>query len=699
MQMSIGRRIRPSLVSVGALALLMSGVAFFSTPAGASTASLVSVPQGLNPTKLPGAVEIGPVPNGCQISVSFVLTAQHQAQLFAYATAAQPAMRFSETEFASTFGQTSTVINGLESYLQSFGITTYAYSNGLDVSAVGTPSQIDQALGIQEEDYSVPSNRGKQTVFASSSDPTLPASIASNILAILGLSDYDSFQSQAVPAARQPAAVANGQVPSGELTPANYESHYNLTPLLNKGDLGQGQTIGIVTLASLDPTVPPVFWKNYLHLSTLANRITLDNVDGGSGPVSLGLGSDETTLDVEQSGAIAPQAKIVVYQAPQTDPGFYDAFNAAASQDVAGSVSTSWGDDETQLLQSINNGTETSAYEAAFDQVFAEMVMQDQAGFVASGDYGAFLSQENGPDSPTDLTVSTLADSPFITSTGGTTLPGTQTYALNENQGGDVPQGGSSPADDNGTESVTIPAEQSWTWSYLWPLWASSPNPQDTSTEAAALDPDNEAGSAGGYSAIEPRPAFQQGVSGVGTFDDREYLTPSDYAEADGLFLPFSFVYTASPSLGTGTGTGRVQPDLSFDADPQTGYAVYDPQFGGDGFLQYGGTSFTAPQLNGVTAVFDSAYGGRVGFWNQFIYRAAESKNSPFTPMDSNTLYGSSYFSETNSEGQSVPITGDFSNDNLYYTGQPGTIFNPATGLGYANLAALYQYELNNGSN
>ncbi len=112
----------------------------------------------------------------------------------------------------------------------------------------------------------------------------------------------------------------------------------------------------------------------------------------------------------------------------------------------------------------------------------------------------------------------------------------------------------------------------------------------------------------------------------------------------------------------------------------------------GSPVLEFGGTSFTAPQLNGVTADYDSAINGRIGFWNQFIYGAAESASSPFTPMDSNTLYGSSYFSATNSEGGSMPLSGAFANDNLYYTGRPGTIFNPATGLGYANLTALFNY-------
>lgn len=45
-------------------------------------------------------------------------------------------------------------------------------------------------------------------------------------------------------------------------------------------------------------------------------------------------------LDVEQSGAIAPRAKIIVYQAPNSDPGSNHAWFAAVSDNKADSIST-----------------------------------------------------------------------------------------------------------------------------------------------------------------------------------------------------------------------------------------------------------------------------------------------------------------------------------------------------------------------
>ena len=77
--------------------------------------------------------------------------------------------------------------------------------------------------------------------------------------------------------------------------------------------------------------------------------------------------------------------------------------------------------------------------------------------------------------------------------------------------------------------------------------------------------------------------------------------------------------------------------------------------------------SFSAPQLNGSTAVIDSFLGHRVGLWNPSIYAFASGSSSPFTPLQESG-------------------TGS---DNLFYTGNPGQLFNPGNGLGLPNMNQL----------
>jgi subtilase family serine protease len=180
-------------------------------------------------------------------------------------------------------------------------------------------------------------------------------------------------------------------------------------------------------------------------------------------------------------------------------------------------------------------------------------------------------------------------------------------------------------------------------------------------------------GSGGGFSAIEPRPSYQYGVPGVGEYHAVQYLTPAGYVTLPNTKLvePTTWTVNPTPSVTTGYSGGRAVPDVSTDADPYSGYLLYEPSAtaAGNAPLQggWGGTSFVAPQLNGSTAVIDSYLGHRVGFWNPAMYEFAASHASPFTPLN----------------------TAGTSNDNLYYTGNPGTVYNQGSGLGIPNLSKL----------
>jgi kumamolisin len=341
---------------------------------------------------------------------------------------------------------------------------------------------------------------------------------------------------------------------------------------------------------------------------------------------------------------------------------------------VADTISSSWGESETAILDAQASGTESSTYNQAFDEAFLEMDAQGESNFIASGDDGAYEGQ--GDTMTTNLTTGSPSDSPYTTSAGGTTLPGTQTYGINDAAGN--PTGA--------TQSVTIPTERAWSYNYLWPLY----QVLGLSSRSAAAKSVIGGGS-GGYSTIEPRPSYQNGVSGVSSYNDYQYLTGIDPSSAEGISEPTKFSFTGSPALASGTApTGRAEPDLAYDADPQTGYALYDPQFGSaTPVLQYGGTSFVAPQLNGATAVIDSSVGHRVGFWNPTIYAAAQTSSSPFNSLQNDQVYGSKYFFQTSASGVTSDLAGQFTNDNLYYTGNPGAVYNPATGLGIGNLGKL----------
>lgn len=659
-------------LALSAVALALSPI--LALQAGASGGGWVQVGHGVSPAQLPGAVAFSGVKPNTPETVSFVLDEQNKSALEA-GVENGTITDLSVSQFASTYGQSQSNINALTSYLSKYGITSDVYADGVDVSTTGTAGEYDAALSVQEDEYNVPAYRGHdglngvpaQTVYGPTSAPELPTQLASFVLAILGLTNYAPFTSDAVHASTTVTSsdslsanqcVRLSGLPDACNTPANFESNYGLSSLESgKVAAGSGQTLAVVSLAALDPGAPQWFW-NYLHIPNSGRTLTVENIDGGPGAPSDASGTGETDLDVEQSGAIAPGANVILYQAPNSDPGYADSFFTAASQNIAGSVSASWGESETYLAAAVAQGDETPSYVAAFDEAFLELAAQGQATFVAAGDAAAYdASDDLGT---TNLSVDTPADSPYVTAAGGTTLAWSGSV-----QGPDVP---SDFPNWTTYQTINVPQQRAWGWDYLWPAfatWAGTSLP--TAAESDVV------GGGGGYSVDEPTPSYQQGVSGTSSYKAVQYLTPTDYSSEFGILEPTQWNFNPRPFVQSGANTGRAVPDVSADADPFTGYLLYEPSFAGvdEPTLQgsWGGTSFVAPQLNGSTAVIDAALGHRVGFWNPSIYGFATSSSSPFTPL--------------NQSGTS--------NDNIFYTGNPGTVYNPATGLGIPNLAALEQ--------
>jgi kumamolisin len=663
-QLSMIRMRKARLTAATVLGL---GVGAFLVPlAGATGASAgtpgpntpTTVDSGVSAAALPGATVFGTTPADTPVTVSFILKEQNMQSLEAQVEAGIPSSDYLSTrQFAAQYGQPSSNISALTSYLAGFGISTNAYADHLDVVANGTAGEFDQALTITEENVNVPQQPGgsafgpirAQQVYTNEQSPLLPYRLASFVTAILGLSDYGPYLSEAAKPASQSepqqgssnSCAAEFGLTNGCQLPSFFANTYDLSPLYSRAD-GAGQTVGIVTLAAVDPGAPEYFWSNIADVNR-TGTLTVDNVDGGPGAPSPASGSGETDIDIEQSGSLAPGANVIDYQAPNTDYGFLDAFFTAASQNIASGVSASWGESETYAEATIRSGEEAAGYVEAFDEAFLELGAQGQSAFTSAGDAGAYTATED--IGTTNLSTDNPADSPFVTACGGTGLAGT-TYL-------------SGP---DGTATATTTTDRIWGWDYLW-----APVAQITGEPLAEVAESLVVGGGGGYSVLEPEPSYQYYVSGTGDFHAVQYLTPTTYTQvAPGLIEPTAFNFNPTPNVSFGFGNGgRAVPDLATDADPQTGYLAYGAGVGG--LAEYGGTSFVDPQMNGSTAVIDSYLGHRIGFWNPVIYAAAASGHDPFTQL--------------NAAGTS--------NDNIYYTGNPGQAYNLGDGLGMPNLAEL----------
>jgi kumamolisin len=520
------------------------------------------------------------------------------------------------------------------------------------LTATGNAATLEQTFHTSLHQFVMPATAKHPTFTfrAAKTAPVVPANIASVVRGVIGLNTNPVFsphlksapaQLGGSPVIRNPGSTSGVDTESGELTVKDFATLYDVNPLYAKGITGKGRTVGIVTLANFTPSDVFAYWSA-LDLKVNANRLRVINIDGGPGKPSDASGSDETTLDVEQSGGIAPGANIIVYQSPNTDQGFLDAFARAVHDNKADSFSTSWGEWEffdstaggNQVTDVFSHDTVSSLQ--ALHEVLVVAALQGQTAFAAAGDCGAYdVFDEVAANFSTPLSVDNPASDSAIVAAGGTTLPGVQEFGL----------------PDGSVFSINVPTERVWGWDYLIPLCT-----------ALGLDPLGSdcgifpGGGGGGVSVYFPMPLYQFGIFGTQLSQpNQSFVDNSTSPPTVDFALPAHFF-------------GRNVPDVSFNADPDTGYEIFytSNRHGFEVETFIGGTSFVSPQLNGVTALLSQNAGHRLGLLNVQLYNLARVGLT---------------------QGRHAVINTISTGDNWFYKARDG--YSPAVGLGTIDVFKL----------
>jgi kumamolisin len=507
------------------------------------------------------------------------------------------------------FGPTSAEVQKMISALSAGGATVQRTST-TTLSVTAPAATLEKMFQTSIHRFSMPAT-AKAPAFtfrAATSKAVVPAAVSSSVQGVLGFSNApvyhtnlrrmgDTFGSTVErTTAPQSTTLASK---FGDLTVLDFNGLYDVNPLLKEGITGAGRTIGIVTLASFTQDDAFVYWKS-LGLKVNPNRISIVNVDGGPGAPSDNSGSDETTVDVEQSGGIAPGANIIVYQAPNTSQGFVDVFAKAVDDNIVDTMSTSFGSpeafDDLALGGPVTdpfNGEMVSSLQA-MHQEFVIAALLGQSLSAAAGDSGAFDTVRDfgvGEGFTDPLTVDYPGSDSALTSAGGTTLPGMQSF--------------STPS---GTVTVNNPVERVWGLDYLEPLCEA-----EGITNFFTCGIFSE-GTGGGVSSFFPITAIQAGLPGI-------QLSPPGQAFIETNVTPQQIIFTAPANAAN-----RNVPDVEFNADPQTGYVIIytsdgtDFAKGQDTITGFGGTSFVGPQLDGVTALLSEKARRRLGLLTVPLY-------------------------------------------------------------------------------
>jgi len=389
--------VKKRLRLIGLLAAPLPVLALAAAPATASQAPAARTALSSEVVSaVSRAAHTGTIASGQKLSLEVSLTPRNQAGLAAFvkevSDPASPLYRHYLTvpEFAAQYGASSATISAVSSYLKSEGLSVGATTaNHLTIAVSGTAAAAEKAFGVTIGTYrDATANRD---FYANSAAPSLPTSIAADLDGVAGLSNY------AVHTTDVETAKATPKASSSILTPTTARSGYNLTTDISDGYKGTGETIGLAEFSAYTASDVAEYNTKYSLGVTAA---TVVKVDGGTTDKS---GEDEDELDIEVEYALAPAAKVSVYEAPNSDAGEVALYAALVSADVS-VISSSWGEPETEEDNLSSD-----------DADFEEAAAQGQSVYAASGDSGA---DDNG----SSLSVDYPASDPYVTGVGGTQL-------------------------------------------------------------------------------------------------------------------------------------------------------------------------------------------------------------------------------------------------------------------------------------
>jgi kumamolisin len=373
--------------------------------------------KGSERTALQDARAIGPANQHERLEVSVIVRPQARGALGERVSRLTHGDRaggvLSREAFAAAHGASATDLAAVKSFAHSHGVSVVQEDAARrTVVLSGTVAQFDRAFGIELKHYEYPGGtyRGREGVIQ------IPEQLADIIEAVLGLDN----RPQARPHFRLRAPRRRGgskSSPPQRSSSARASSaavSYLPTQLASLYDFPQGTAQGeCVAIIELGGGFQPQDLAAYFAgLGVAAPTVTAVSVDHGANqPTGDPNGPDgEVMLDIEVVGAVAADASIAVYFAPNTDAGFLDAVTTAIHDTVhkPSVISISWGGPESSW---------TSQAMTAMDQAFQAAAAVGITVCVASGDGGSSDGVSGGAPH-----VDFPASSPFALGCGGTSL-------------------------------------------------------------------------------------------------------------------------------------------------------------------------------------------------------------------------------------------------------------------------------------
>jgi hypothetical protein len=487
------------------------------------------------------------------------------AQLAARSSGSRP---FSIQDLRRLFAPPAGLVNSTTRYLRRYGFTPV--SGGLLTQTYqGSVGGAQRAFRTRLNAY-----RAGRVLFRSpSSQPSLPAAIASHVEVVDGLDTYPvarpldsrpAHSGSAIPHVITSSCAGSTAVhnSTGGYEPGDLAgvAAYDFQSLLDTSNNGSGEVIDMLEFSNDNPADIATYQSCY-GLSVPVSNVT---VNGGTNTQS---GAIEVELDDEVAVGAAPGLDhLYNYMAPISTgwAGIVDQMLTDASTTNVTAISISWG-----ACESVFPSDDLAAADHEFQLAAAAGISV----YTASGDDGSSDCSRFGSNA---LAVDYPASDPYVTAVGGTTL-----------------------------HTGQAPPNREVSWG----------SPATTSG----------GGGGGGVSRYFPMPSWQTGT---------------------GVVEPG---FSSMTRCGQTVSYCRELPDVSLDANPDTGYVIYctNPsvsQCDGIGWDQVGGTSGASPLMAAMTADANTYSlghgGGRLGFASPFLYAQLGSSVFRDVTVGSNTIIG-----------------------------------------------------------
>lgn len=531
-------------------------------------------------------------------------------------------------QFRQQFAPAQADVTSVQQFLRDAGFSIVnTPSNNHFVAAEGTVAQAQSAFAVTLGEYAI----NGLTLRAPESAVSVPGSLAAIVQGVTGLDQSSELmaptssqgngpnQVHGAPGvgfrAGQPCSLWSGEktvatphasaygtsskpLASCGYTPAQVRGLYGLDQVAADG---AGQTVAFVG-ADASPTLKQDV-SRYSALHNLPAPNITEQVAPGvyrhpDTPKQIpGEFYGEETLDAEAIHTTAPGAPLLFVGSSNANQDFDASINHIVNNQLAHIISISYGFSGEDVPQGFIN---------SLNNTFIQAVATGIGVYVSSGDNGDEVSTFGTP------AVDFYADSPNVTAVGGTSVS-------IKPVGTAAPTGLPYTAADDPASALNQPG---WRRDFEvgWQTGRDVILPTGTDHMTGApyeLD--------GTFKTALPGTFFGGGGGGV----SKVFAEPGYQTSAIG------------PAYG-----GRVVPDISALADPNTGFLVGQTQTFSDGtyYDEYriGGTSVSAPLTAGMAAVANQIAGSPLGFLNPRIYAAYQSSASTaFYDVDQKDLFGS----------------------------------------------------------